>query len=180
MVLADEPEARFSASVTARAGTNSLGGRRSLAPTRIVDRWCVRAPPRWSGVDPGISRPAQAAQMDWVRFGRPIRALRKRRRWRQIDLAAAARVSQSVVARIEIGLADRIAPWVLERVAKALGARMTVRLDWNGEALDRLLDAGHATLVERVANLSSGVPDGRWLPRSFWVRGERGSVDLLA
>jgi transcriptional regulator with XRE-family HTH domain len=131
-------------------------------------------------VDPRISGAVQAGRMDWVRFGRIVRALRKRRAWRQVDLAAAARVSQSVVARIEIGQGGRIAPWVLERVAQALGARMAVRLDWNGEALDRLLDADHATLVERVARLFR---DARWevaAEVTFWVRGERGSVDLLA
>jgi transcriptional regulator with XRE-family HTH domain len=118
--------------------------------------------------------------MDWVRFGRLIRALRKRRLWRQVDLAGAAHVSQSVVARIEIGLGNRISPWVLERVAQALGARMIVRLDWNGEALDRLLDADHATLVEKVAAMFRAAGWEVAAEVTFWVRGERGSVDLLA
>ena len=114
---------------------------------------------RFWALDPGAPQ-ATALASDRPRGGRPV--------------------SQSVVARIEIGLADRIAPWVLERVAKALGARMTVRLDWNGEALDRLLDAGHATLVERVANLFRSAGWEVAAEVTFWVRGERGSVDLLA
>ena len=35
-------------------------------------------------------------------------------------------------------------PVVLNRVCAALGARLRMRVEWQGEALDRLLDAGHA------------------------------------
>ena len=118
--------------------------------------------------------------MDLIRFGRGIRALRLRRRWRQVDLAAAARVSQSVVARIELGLGGRMTVEILARVAASLGARIDVRLNWQGEGLDRLLDQHHAELVEIVAGLlrASG-----WDIRTevtFAIRGERGSIDLLA
>jgi transcriptional regulator with XRE-family HTH domain len=58
--------------------------------------------------------------MDMVRFGRGIRALRMRRGWRQVDLAVAAGVSQSIVSRIERGLGGRIAVETLSRVAQAL------------------------------------------------------------
>lgn len=118
--------------------------------------------------------------MDMVRFGRGIRALRLRRRWRQVDLAAAAGVSQSVVARIELGLGGRVTPETLAKVANALGARVDVRLNWNGEALDRLLDQGHAALVEIIAGR---LRIAGWDVRaevSFSIRGERGSVDLVA
>src|SRR5687767_8239026 len=118
--------------------------------------------------------------MDWVKVGRSVRALRKRRGWRQRDLAAAARVSQSVIARTELGRGDRIAPWILERVAQTLGARMVVRLDWNGEGLDRLLDADHAALVERSAAMFRAAGWDVAAEVTFWIRGERGSVDLLA
>ena len=118
--------------------------------------------------------------MDWVRLGRSIRALRKRRAWRQVDLAAAAGVSQSMVARIELGRGDRVAPWIVERIAHALGARVLVRIDWNGEALDRLLDADHARLVEIVASLLRRADWEVAAEVTFWIRGERGSVDLLA
>jgi len=118
--------------------------------------------------------------MDWVRLGRGIRALRKRRGWRQIDLAAAARVSQSIVARIERGLGDSVSPRSLDRVAHALGARVTIRLDWNAESLDRLLDQEHAGLLEWVAAMLRAAG---WEVRTevtFSIRGERGSVDLVA
>lgn len=65
-------------------------------------------------------------------------------------------------------------------VANALGATVSVRLLWHGEGLDRLLDAGHATLVEEALRLllASG-----WVTAtevSFNVAGERGSIDILA
>jgi transcriptional regulator with XRE-family HTH domain len=120
------------------------------------------------------------AAVDSVRFGRQLRAIRRRRRWRQEDLAAAAKVSRSVVARIEQGLGDRVSVQTLEVVAKPLGARVTTRLDWNGEALDRLVDAEHAAIVEQVVRILGA--EG-WLHAtevSFSIYGERGSIDILA
>jgi transcriptional regulator with XRE-family HTH domain len=120
------------------------------------------------------------ARMDAVRFGKSVRALRRRRRWRQLDLADAAGVSRSVVSRVELGKADRMTMCVLERVATALGALIRVSVDWNGEGMDRLLDEDHAHLVERIV---------RWLDEAGWqtavevsfaIYGERGSVDVLA
>ena len=118
--------------------------------------------------------------MDLVRFGRGIRALRLRKRWRQVDLAAAAHVSSTIVARIERGAGDSIASRKLDAVALALGARTDIRLSWNGEALDRLLDVGHAALVEAVAAILRRVGWEVIPEATFWIRGERGSVDILA
>jgi transcriptional regulator with XRE-family HTH domain len=118
--------------------------------------------------------------MDVVRFGLGVRALRRKRCWTQDELAAKARVSRTAVWRIERGHADRVAVDVLARVAAALGARINVRLLWQGEGLDRLLDAGHADLVERTLELLAA---SDWLVAtevSFNVRGERGSIDILA
>jgi transcriptional regulator with XRE-family HTH domain len=118
--------------------------------------------------------------MDLVRFGRGIRALRMRRRWRQVDLAAPARVSQTVIARIERGAGGTVPPRKLEMVAAALGARIDLRLSYNGEALDRLLDSAHARLVEYLAALLRRCGWEVVIEATFWIRGERGSVDLLA
>jgi transcriptional regulator with XRE-family HTH domain len=118
--------------------------------------------------------------MDLVRFGRGVRALRVRRRWRQLDLAVAAGVSQSIVARIELGRGGRTPLDTLNKVAAALDARVDLRLSWMGEALDRLIDQEHAALVETLARRLRA--DG-WDVRTevtFWIRGERGSVDILA
>ncbi len=68
----------------------------------------------------------------------------------------------------------------LDRVAAELGGRVDVRLLWNGESLDRLLDQRHASLVDLTVGILAG---GGWsaaVEVSFAIRGERGSVDVLA
>jgi len=84
------------------------------------------------------------------------------------------------VARIERGGAGRVRLDTLERVITALDARLVLRVDWHGEAADRLLDADHAAIVEQVLEIlrASG-----WeaLPEAtFAIGGERGSIDILA
>lgn len=118
--------------------------------------------------------------MDPVRFGLSIRALRRRRGWTQRQLATAAETSSSAVSRVERGRADRLSVRALVSLAGALGARVSVRVLWQGEELDRLLDGDHARLVEWVVRrlASEGwtaVPEV-----TFQIRGERGSIDVLA
>lgn len=118
--------------------------------------------------------------MDVIRFGLGIRALRRKRAWTQGHLAAKTHVSRTAVWRIERGHADRVAVHVLMRVAAARGARIDVRILWQGEALDRLLDSSHADLIEQMLGLLSA---SDWLVAtevSFNIRGERGSIDILA
>jgi hypothetical protein len=68
----------------------------------------------------------------------------------------------------------------VEAICNTLGARVDVRIHWNGPELDRLLDAAHAALGASVK---------RRLERWGWVvkveatyshYGERGRIDLLA
>ena len=118
--------------------------------------------------------------MDPVRVGRQMRALRLRKDLRQEDVAARAGLSRPVVSRIERGLFDSIPVGSLVRVAAAVGAIVDIRLRWNGESLDRLLDEAHARLVEVVVLLlrTSG-----WeveVEVSFSIWGERGSIDIFA
>lgn len=117
--------------------------------------------------------------MDVVRFGLGVRALRLRRRLAQAQLAASAGVSRAVIWRIERGQADRVAVHTVERVAAALGARIERRLLWQGEGLDRLLDARHAALVEHVVALLNADGWEATSEVSFNIRGERGSIDVL-
>jgi len=118
--------------------------------------------------------------VDLVRFGRGIRALRLRRRWRQKDLADAARLSPTKIARIERGCGGSMPSRDLDEVAKALGATTDLRLNWNGEALDRLLDGAHARIVEVVAAQLRTLGWEVVLEATFFIRGERGSIDVLA
>jgi transcriptional regulator with XRE-family HTH domain len=118
--------------------------------------------------------------VDPVRVGHAVRALRLRRRWRQVDLADRLGISRSTISRLEAGRLDRLPVRVLDDVVRALDATLELRVRWNGEALDRLLDQAHAGLVEGfVARLHvSG-----WITEvevSYSIRGERGSIDVLA
>src|SRR5215212_4286179 len=115
-----------------------------------------------------------------IAFGRGVRALRRRRRLTQDEVANRARVSRSVIGRIERGGSDRVTVATLERVAAVLDARVTCRLSWNGEGLDRLLDEAHAGVVDLVVR---ALREADWLVAtevSFNHFGERGSIDVLA
>jgi transcriptional regulator with XRE-family HTH domain len=118
-------------------------------------------------------------RVDVIRFGLGLRALRLRRHLTQEEVAERAGISRSVVGRIERGRADRVAVHTAERVAAELGARVEVRLLWQGEGLDRLLDARHAGLVERVLALLGLQGWEAAAEVSFNVHGERGSIDVL-
>lgn len=118
--------------------------------------------------------------MEVVRLGRQLRALRQRQHLTQDDLSERAHTSRSEVGRAERGQIDALRLATLERIASGLGARLEVRLSWNGEALDRLLDAGHAALVEQVVQRLRASGWECAVEVSFNVRGERGSVDVLA
>lgn len=134
-------------------------------------------------VDPSnreIRAARQTERMDPVRLGRQVRALRRRRGWRQVDLAVAADMSRGTVSRIERGRADETTLAALDAIAKALSARLDVVLSWNGGALDRLLDANHAAVVELVARELRALEWDVAVEVTFNVRGERGSIDILA
>ena len=118
--------------------------------------------------------------MEPVRFGLAIRALRRRRGWTQEELGRRAAVSQSAVSRLERGDGARLTMRTIERIAEALGARTSLRVFWHGEALDRLLDAAHAGLVDQVAGLLRRHGWVVMAEATFNVYGERGSVDVLA
>lgn len=118
--------------------------------------------------------------MDLRRVARAIHALRVRRGWRQEDLAREANLSRAVVGRVERAEIDGLSVSSLVAVATALDATIDILIRWQGEGIDRLLDEGHAALVETVV---------RWLrvhgwdiavEVSFSRYGERGSIDILA
>lgn len=118
--------------------------------------------------------------MDAVRFGHAIRALRIRRRWRQQDLADAAGVSRQLVAKVESGDIERVQIGTLRAIARALGATLDVLPRWHGEGLDRLIDAAHAGLVESVVARLGRAGWETAVEVSYSIRGERGSIDVLA
>jgi transcriptional regulator with XRE-family HTH domain len=118
--------------------------------------------------------------VDNIRFGRSARALRRRRRLRQRDLAALVGCSKSTIGRIERGQIDRIAYGTLVAVGRVLSARVDLDVSWNGEGLDRLLDEAHVALVDSVVAKFQAVGWETAVEASFSIGGERGSVDVLA
>ena len=117
--------------------------------------------------------------MDPIRLGHAYRALRLQKRWRQMDLGAKAGVSPSTISRIERGHLDEVSVATLRRVAEALGASLDIRLRWNGEGLDRLLDQAHAELVEGFVRRVTACGWTADVEVSFSLWGERGSIDIL-
>jgi XRE family transcriptional regulator, regulator of sulfur utilization len=118
--------------------------------------------------------------VDLARFGRSVRALRVRRGWRQEDLADEAGVGRSVVGRMERGERAGLTLDTLEAIAAALGATADLTLRWHGEGMDRLLDEGHARLVDAVVRRLTTLGWDVAVEVSFSRYGERGSIDVMA
>lgn len=118
--------------------------------------------------------------MDDRRVGRIIREVRIRRSWRQRDLADAAGVSQGLISRIELGRFGSLSLARIRKVGDVLDIRISLDAWWQSGDVDRLLDRGHAALVDHVvATLRA---DG-WITRvevTFNHFGERGAADVVA
>lgn len=119
--------------------------------------------------------------MDIGRVGTVCRALRIKKRWRQLDLADKAGVTRSDVSRLERGKAGELDVNVVMRTVAALGGRLEFSVMWQGGELDRLLNARHSALHEAVARYFLRLPGWVLAPEvSFAIRGERGVIDILA
>jgi transcriptional regulator with XRE-family HTH domain len=111
---------------------------------------------------------------------RAVRFLRRRVSWTQSTLGERARMSRETVSRLERGAIDSLTIGSLERVANALGAVLVLDLRWEGERLERLMDAGHARLQEAaVRGLRAGDCSVE-VEVSFNWYGDRGRYDALA
>jgi transcriptional regulator with XRE-family HTH domain len=118
--------------------------------------------------------------MDDRRVGRVVREVRIRRGWRQGDLAAAASVSQALISRIELGQLEHVSLTRLRAVGATLDIALSIDAWWRAGELDRLVDRGHAALVEYVVGQ---LHDQGWLTRvevTFNHFGERGAADIVA
>jgi transcriptional regulator with XRE-family HTH domain len=119
-------------------------------------------------------------EMTYERAGRLIAAVRVHLGLRQVDVARLAGVDQKVVSFLERGLFERVSIPLIRRVCAALGIDFAVDLRYRGALGDRLLDRGHAALIERVLAELQALG---WIVRpefTFNVYGDRGSVDILA
>ena len=116
--------------------------------------------------------------MDDQRVGRVLRALRHRLGWRQVDVASAAGLTQDDVSRAERGRMRNLTK--LRRHGAALDADVVIIIRWRGGEIDRLLDEGHASIAGWVVALLTKLGWEVQAEVSFAVRGERGSIDILA
>jgi transcriptional regulator with XRE-family HTH domain len=110
---------------------------------------------------------------------RALRFLRVRRGWRQTDLGLRAGVSRELISRLERGCVESVPIGKLAAVVHALGGRLFIDVRWEGERLDRLMDAAHAGIVELA---SRRLRIAGWDVRpevSFNHFGDRGRIDLL-
>src|SRR6187431_2120038 len=72
------------------------------------------------------------------RLGRLARMLRVRQRLTQTSLSARAGVSRRAVSMLENGRAPNLRLSVVEGILATLGARLDLRILWNGPEMDRL------------------------------------------
>ncbi len=84
-------------------------------------------------------------EMDGRRLGLVIRASRRRRGWRQLDLARAAAVSQSTVSAVERGHLDTLSLRTIKAVVAALDGRLVHEVRWRGGHIERLMDEGQTS-----------------------------------
>jgi transcriptional regulator with XRE-family HTH domain len=114
------------------------------------------------------------------RVGRLFRTVRIQRGLRQRDLGDLAGCSQRWVAELELGRLDAMSIGTVRAVGDILELRVTVDAWWRRGDGIRLLDAVHASLVERTLRT---LTEAGWLVVPEWSFnhfGERGSVDIIA
>jgi transcriptional regulator with XRE-family HTH domain len=118
--------------------------------------------------------------VDDVRIGQIARALRRRKRWRQSDLAGRVDCHQTTISRLERGHLATLSVELIRRIFVALEARFEGVVSWRGADVERLLDDRHAEIVD---GLAAFLATPGWLviaDETYSEYGERGSIDLLA
>jgi len=118
--------------------------------------------------------------MDDPRFGRLVRVLRRRRGWRQADLATRAGLGRTVVSDLERGQIERTTLATVRQIVGAFGLSTELIVHGMGADLDRVLDERHAALLGATSRWLRGLGWTIVAEVSYSEWGERGSVDLLA
>jgi transcriptional regulator with XRE-family HTH domain len=81
-----------------------------------------------------------------IDIGRLVRALRRRKAWRQEDAAAGAGLHRSTWSLLERGHLDEISLPMLRRCLAVLEIRTEILVRWRGAGQDRLVDEDHSRL----------------------------------
>ncbi len=98
----------------------------------------------------------------------------------QQDVADSSGLSRAKVSQLENHQLEKLSVPELDSSFAALGASFTVGARWNGAALDRLLDEGHARLAGLVAKELRRAGWEVAFEVTFSEFGDRGSIDILA
>ena len=117
--------------------------------------------------------------VDDVRVGRILRALRRRRGWTQKTLGAQAGISQQAISLVERGHGGRLSGATTRRIFATLDARWEPTVTWRGGDIDRLVDEEHARIVGAI---SGRLVAAGWVvavEATYAEFGERGSIDVL-
>ena len=118
--------------------------------------------------------------MDDAQVGALYRAVRRRRGLRQGDVGRLSLTSQQLVSLIELGRIEKVGLVAARRVADALGIQLRLEPYYRGADAYRLLDAGHAAIVDQVVRRLQGLGWSCEVEYTFNHFGDRGSVDVLA
>jgi len=112
--------------------------------------------------------------------GRVFRAMRIRRGLRQADVARRAGADAGALYLLERGVLQRLSLPMLRRLWAVLGVDIDIEPRLSPAERARLLDAGHAALVERAVRAYRAHGWETVVEFTFNRLGERGSVDILA
>ncbi len=118
--------------------------------------------------------------MNDPQLGIVFRAIRIHLGLRQEDVARLAGVSQSTVSRIERGHWGALPLKLVRAVAAVLEIRLDTVPSWRGGDLDRVMNARHSALHERLADRLAA--EAGWVSAaevSYSIYGERGVIDRL-
>ena len=120
------------------------------------------------------------ANPDDERVAAVARLLRRKTGLRQVDLVRPGR-SRHFIRQLEAGRAGGLRVDDVRSYFRELGAHAKLIINWQGAALDRLLDERHAAIVEQTVAVVRGYGWPTIMSEAtFSEYGERGSVDVLA
>jgi transcriptional regulator with XRE-family HTH domain len=117
--------------------------------------------------------------MSDVRVGYVVRSVRLHRGLTQQAVENLSGIDRSALSKLERGHLELVSLRSARRLCAALEIELAVDARWRGGAVDRLLDRGHAAIVEYVASVLSGVGWTVVPEYTFNEFGDRGSVDVL-
>jgi transcriptional regulator with XRE-family HTH domain len=117
--------------------------------------------------------------MDDRTVGLVLRALRRRRGWRQADVAVRAGCSQALVSNVERGHLEGVTVATLRSLFSAVDGRLVLEPRWRGAAMDRLLDADHAAIANAVATRLQAAGWQVLIEVTYAIGADRGSIDVL-